>query len=163
MSHHPKIITSGPSTASSSPPSRVPRAQTGPQHASSTDAQSPPRTRTVRISRIPKAVGESALREWLEGLEQSNGKTTSSNLIQLSVARSCAEFSQATATFHALPAYFNNVCEGTQTVEGPEKSRLTLDIHFHGCTVLYEHSKPSILFCLYQLNAANIRRKYSCA
>jgi hypothetical protein len=57
---------------------------------------------------------------------------------QLSLAPNSADFSQATVTFNTVPVLFENVNKGPQNVDGPEKSKIVIDIGFDGMTVLYD-------------------------
>ncbi|KAI9773682.1 MAG: hypothetical protein M1840_006956 [Geoglossum simile] len=98
----------------------------------------PPRPKTLRISRIPRDVSPDMLRDWLEGLAVSDKVIASGNLIQFSIAPIDDGFSQATATFKALPVPFRNVDQGPQNVDGPHKSKVVVDVHFDGMTVLYD-------------------------
>ena len=97
-----------------------------------------PRLKTIRISRIPRVVSYGKLAEWLERLEVSTEPVASQNVIQLSLAPNNADFSQATATFNTVPVLFRNVDKGPQNVDGPEESRIVIDIGFDGMTVLYD-------------------------
>ena len=96
------------------------------------------RSKTIRISRIPKAVTLEKLTTWVDGLALSVEPPETQNLIQISLAPEDAEFAQATATFLCLPSQFEDLGENARLCDGPDKCRLTVDTHFVGMTVLYD-------------------------
>ena len=103
-----------------------------------TPRASPPRPKTIRISRIPKAISREKLQTWLESLTPSNKLLETKNVIQLSIAPENEEFSQATVTLLSLPPHFQNLGEDTISCEGPDTCEITIDTHFLGMTVLYD-------------------------
>lgn len=99
----------------------------------STSAARTPKSRTFRISRIPRSVSYESLKVWLEQLA-----ITTDNITQLSLAPNSLEFKQATVTFKVPPLVLKHTGSGTYTFEGPEKAIITIDSHFQGMTVLHD-------------------------
>ncbi|RDW91018.1 hypothetical protein BP5796_02183 [Coleophoma crateriformis] len=110
------------------------------QAAGSGPSSSKPRAKakSIRISRIPNTVSRDQLRDWLDGLPVSSKQPVTGNLLQLSIAANHESYLQATATFKEFPAQFCDVEKDDQHVDGPEGSKILVDSHFKGTTVLYE-------------------------
>jgi len=96
------------------------------------------RAKTVRISRIPRSMAIERLQTWLNALSGSTDPATSESPTLLSFAPNTIEFSQATVTFKIIPEIMTGVEHDTHTSEGPDDTKLALDVHFKGMTVLYD-------------------------
>ena len=124
---------------SDGPPAKCTKNDPRPQSNLSSHPQAEhPKLKTIRISRIPKRVSRDKLVEWLGELPLPGGPAIPPNLIQCSIAPYSSELMQATATFQVLPVLLDNVDKGTQTINGPDQSRLFIDVHFDGMTILYD-------------------------
>ena len=105
------------------------------------------KTKTFRISLIPDSLTHDEVKTWLEDLELSHRPSSSKNVVQLSIAPAIPRYLQATVTFIELPLLLKEAETGTLCVNGPEKSQLVVDSHFHDMTVLHDpgHANPAIL------------------
>ena len=96
------------------------------------------KTKTFRISLIPDSLTHGEVKTWLEDLELSHGLSNSKNVVQLSIAPAISRYLQATVTFIELPLLLKEAETGTLCVNGPKKSQLVVDSHFHDMTVLHD-------------------------
>ena len=112
-------------------------------------AKTKTKTKTFRISLIPYSLTHDEVKNWLEGLELSHGPSSSKNVVQLSIAPAIPRYFQATATFIEIPPLLKGAETRTLYVDGPEKSELVVDSHFHDTTILHDpghvNARPAIL------------------
>jgi len=132
----------GPGKLGISPVKRTKMADAAAKSRDSSLVAEKPKEKTFRLSNIPIAMSRNSLKEWLEKLEVSCVPAPSENVVQISMAPTCEDFSQATVTFKVSPAQLANLGD-TDTLQYPGNDKILFDRHFEGWTVLHDPREAS--------------------